>query len=137
MRGATVCTLFLIIAMVLAAEAADDLVRSGCWAARGRLVRVVDGDTFVADIFTWHSTTVRERVRVLGVDTPELGKGRGSRVEGKALEAKAFTERWLKRDEFIVTSCFRDSFGRVLGDVTRAGESLRDELLAREMGKKR
>jgi len=48
----------------------------------------------------------------------------------KGPEAKAFSEAWLTRGPFQVQSCRRDSFGRVLGNVVRNGQSLADALRA-------
>src|SRR5262245_48285092 len=64
-----------------------------CWSVRGSAIRVIDGDTFVARLRVWQEMSATMRVRVLGVDTPEL-KGK-TREAG--LAAKKFTEQWLKR----------------------------------------
>lgn len=70
--------------------------------------------------------TVHERVRVFGVNTPEM---KGATKEA-AQAAAMFTQDWLKRGEFSVRTCGRDSFGRVLGIVTRAGDgTLADALI--------
>ena len=51
-----------------------------------RVVAVADGDTLTVDV-----SGKREKVRLIGVDTPELGT-RSGEVERFAREAKAFTE---------------------------------------------
>lgn len=81
--------------------------------------RVIDGDTFV--IFN-AGITGEERVRLLGVDTPE-------RSEAKFSEAAKFTQSWLKQGPSELTTCKRDDFGRLLSGVVRAQESLSGALI--------
>ncbi|GAB7386765.1 thermonuclease family protein [Bacillaceae bacterium] len=75
-----------------------------------RVERVVDGDTFVIE--------GGERVRLIGVDTPESVKPNHP-VEPYGKEAKAFTKRMLEgkrvRLEFDVAE--RDRYGRLLAYV--------------------
>ena len=96
-----------------------------CWSALGVAVRVVDGDTFIARLKIWHGLEVTERIRLLGVDTPE----RKEPTLKRALQAKAFTDRWLGQEPFEVRSCARDSFGRALATVRRGGDDLAEKLL--------
>jgi endonuclease YncB( thermonuclease family) len=110
----------LTLLLFVGAEAAPD-----CWSAIGVAVRVIDGDTFIARLKIWHGLEVIERVRLLGVDTPE----RTGPEAARALQAKAFTDRWLGQEPFEVRSCARDSFGRALAMVRRGGDDLADKLL--------
>jgi micrococcal nuclease len=88
-------------------------------------MRVIDGDTFIL----WSvNVPPEERVRLLGVDTPELREDKGP-------EAKAFTEAWLTKGPFRLMACKRDSFGRLLGTLMREGETLADALKARGLAK--
>lgn len=81
------------------------------------VIRVIDGDTFVADIDLGFGIWLRERhIRIFGVNTPE--------IEGKTkeagLKAKAFLEEWLKQNSFdlsIVVEQKQDKYGRVLARV--------------------
>jgi len=105
-----------------------------CWAVSAQPVRVIDGDTFVATAAVWVASagehTVTERVRVLGVNTPE--RSGATRAAGDA--AKAFTEAWLAAAGSTVrlAVCQRDAFGRILADVTRTsdGHRLATDLIA-------
>lgn len=90
-----------------------------CFAATGTPGRVIDGDTLEIALAIWHGLTVQERVRVVGVNTPE--RTGPTRASGEA--AKAFTEAWAARGPVQVRTCGRDSFGRLLGIVTRFGDS--------------
>jgi micrococcal nuclease len=39
---------------------------------KAQVVRVIDGDTFVANAFIWPGQTIRVNVRIRGIDTAEL-----------------------------------------------------------------
>lgn len=90
----------------------------------GHVRRVVDGDTWIA----YHvGVPPEERIRVLGVDTPERG-------EPGYDEARLLTGAWLAVDTFTVRACRRDSFGRLLADVSRNFRMLSDTLIAAGYG---
>jgi len=105
-----------------------------CWTLQltpSNVTRVIDGDTFVLNaVQVWPGVAaINEKVRVRDVDTPELSEPLGK-------EAKQFTEQWLATAAFDLKVCRRDSFGRVLGEVTRSGslslsESLKKAGLAK------
>ena len=102
-----------------------------CWRAwLVAVVTVVDGDTVDLDV-TWEPGHVAtERVRLIGVDTPEI-KGT-TRTAGEA--AKAYTVKWLDEaggTELVVCRPARDSFGRLLGRlISRTKGDLGAALLA-------
>lgn len=96
-----------------------------CWTVSGSLVRTIDGDSFVARLSIWQNLEAIERVRVLEIDTPEM---KGASLEA-AKKAQLFTHQWLSQGAFTVESCARDSFGRLLGKVTRGKESLAEKLI--------
>lgn len=85
-----------------------------CW--RGWIVsaEAVDGDTVDVEV-SWEPRHVAtERVRLAGLDAPELTGA--TRAAGEA--AKTFVVRWLADSgatELIVCRPIRDSFGRYLG----------------------
>lgn len=77
-----------------------------------RIVRVLDGDTMV--VRSGRSTV---RVRLLGADTPELGRD-GRRAEPFAEEAARFARQTLReawRVELEVAGDRIDDYGRTLG----------------------
>lgn len=92
--------------------------------------RVVDGDTFIL-----YSVGVpaEERIRLLGVDTPEL-HDTSAVVRAKALQAGRYTAEWLSRAPFSLESCKRDSFGRLLAVVTRGADTLAVDLVRAGLG---
>lgn len=90
------------------------------WRCRATVLRIVDGDTFAADfdlgwgIWLHEIPTVRpNRVRILGLNTPERGQPR-------YLEAAGLLSTALGGPGVLVwiDSQRLDSFGRTLADVT-------------------
>lgn len=107
---------------------------SGCEAPEGggapgstseaRVTRVVDGDTLVVG--------GDERVRLIGVDTPESVKP-GTPVECFARESAAFLERLVEgRQVRLVRDVEpRDRYGRLLAYVYRGDLFVNEELVRR------
>ncbi len=107
-----------------------------------KVLRVVDGDTFVCLL-----NGKKERVRLIGVDTPESRPNkkafRDSRRSGISLEkiiemgkkATRFTKKYLKKGrtvflEFDIEK--RDRYGRLLAYVWLDKKTLFNELIIRE-----
>jgi micrococcal nuclease len=86
-----------------------------------RVVRVVDGDTIVARL----ASGVEERVRYIGVDTPESVKP-NTPVQCFAKQAGAFNERLVAgRSVRLVPDVERrDRYGRLLAYVYRESDGL-------------
>ena len=82
---------------------------------RGRVTDVVDGDTFDmevthADKKNTDEYNPEERVRIAGVDSPELDTEEGKKAK-KSLEKK------LSGKEVRCTVQTRDTYGRIVADV--------------------
>jgi len=89
-------------------------------AERARVLRVVDGDTIIVRL-----AGRRERVRYIGVDTPEsVAPGRPVECFGPA--AKRENERLVEGRTVTLTTDVepRDRFGRLLAYVRRASDGL-------------
>lgn len=84
---------------------------------RGRVVRVVDGDTIDVRL----ARGKRRRVRLLGIDTPEVYGGRecGGRLASVAMRRLAQGRRVKLVTD--TTQDRRDRYGRLLAYVRRAG----------------
>ena len=96
------------------------------------VTRVVDGDTVICDIDLGFSIVLlKQRVRFLGVNTPEL-RGGDQKSKALAMEAKIYVEDLLvgkncrletqKAKEY-------DNFGRILGVVHAGGINVSEALL--------
>lgn len=76
-----------------------------------------DGDTMTMQVATWHNQVTLAKLRLYGVDTPEI---KGGCAESKLLakSAKKFTENALKSAKNIkVLVVAVDSFGRYVSRI--------------------
>src|SRR4051794_18049746 len=89
-------------------------------AQTGRVVRVVDGDTIHVRL-----GGVEEKVRYIGIDTPESVKP-GTPVQCFAKRASAYNERLVggERVRVVRDAEARDRYGRLLAYVYRARDGL-------------
>jgi micrococcal nuclease len=92
-------------------------------ALSGTVERVIDGDTVIV-----RAGGERLRVRLLGVDAPELAAGYGS-PECYGVESAAAAEALMPRGTGVVlrtdpTQGREDRFGRLLAEVAVAGEAV-------------
>lgn len=84
------------------------------------VVRVIDGDTFEADLSLGLGVSRRVVVRLADVDAPEA-RGR-SRAEG--MRAAGVAARLLARGPVVVRPVASDPFGRVVAEVWAGGVDL-------------
>jgi len=97
---------------------------------RARVERVIDGDTIEATAFIWLGQSVTIRVRIDGVDTPEL-RGACAAERAKAEAAKLYLERRLGHAEIVLTAVRHDKYGgRVRANVRDAKGDLAPALIA-------
>lgn len=99
------------------------------WSSR-HTARVIDGDTIVLE---------GKKIRLLGVDTPEMARTRqGLKEECYALEAKLFLQSQLSGKKIKVKgdskAAKRDRFGRELAWLYVAGRLINQEIIAEGYG---
>ena len=97
-----------------------------------RIDRVVDGDTVDATIDLGFNITIKQRLRIINVDTPEL-RSSDPEERVRAVAAKEFAEQWLSANgQMVVTTYKDDKWGRMLGDFRREhqAESFSEALLS-------
>ncbi len=93
---------------------------------RCKIVRVVDGDTLDLEIDLGFNVRIRERVRLFGVNTPEVF-GTNATEAGKL--ASEFTKTWVEKYSNLVGHFeyhslkydAKDKYGRGLGIVKFIG----------------
>lgn len=96
--------------------------------------RIVDGDTIVV-----YMDNVRERVRLIGVDTPESVK-QGTAIECFGKESSKFLDSFLSDSkklflEFDPASGMRDRNGRLLAHVfLHSGVNVNHEIISQGYG---
>jgi len=95
-----------------------------------KVLRVIDGDTLVVSAQVWLGQRIETKLRLYGIDTPEL-RSRCSSERELAARAKALVERLSENGQIVIRNIQFGKFaGRVLGQVeTAAGENFADSLI--------
>ncbi len=96
-----------------------------------RVIQVIDGDTIAVKARIWLGQEVETRVRIAGIDAPELA-GRCERERALAARARVFVEDMVDSGEVVLSQIQYGKFaGRVVARVeTSSGEDLSAALLA-------
>ena len=99
------------------------------------VMRVIDGDTFEARVHLWPGLDVTTRVRLRGIDAPEL-KARCGEERVKAEAARDALRTMLDQGEVGISRVTLDKYGgRVVADAsTRATPDVSPALLERRRG---
>ena len=79
------------------------------------LNRIIDGDTIDVDINLGFSVKIKQRVRLYGINTPEV-RTKDLNEKKKGLEATEYLKKILPK-EFVIETILnkRGKYGRVLG----------------------
>lgn len=91
------------------------------WLWQAKLAKVIDGDTVDMYLDTGFHTVRKERIRLAGVNAPEIEK----ETKDAGLMSKHFVEGWTgtiplpggEEYPFIVETFKTDSFGRYIGKI--------------------
>lgn len=96
-----------------------------------RILRVVDGDTVEVRVQVWLGQAVQTRVRLRGIDAPELNGACGAERE-QAIAARDRLGQLLRDQPVWLTDVGRDKyFGRVVARLTdQQGADLGGQLVA-------
>lgn len=115
----------LVVGVVVGAiTAAPRAGTDGAFTYRGTVTRVVDGDTLDVRL----ASGKRERIRLIGIDTPESGACYAAKASARARQLALSKQVVLKGD---ATQDTRDRYGRLLAYVwTPGGRDLGYQLLA-------
>lgn len=96
------------------------------------IIRVVDGDTIIADIDLGDYIVVQKRtIRLANLDTPEL-KGKTEKERMLAVKAKLFIESKLivGQEYLFISTENKDKFGRSLGVIhDKEGKDIATQLI--------
>ena len=100
-----------------------------------KLDSVIDGDTLLVNFDLGFFTSVKERVRLIGINAPEINSKKGK-------EAAAFIEKELKHANLLVETKKKEKYGRYLAfvyystkyndfeDILRHGKLLNEQLVS-------
>ena len=98
-----------------------------------KIRKVVDGDTVDVDIDLGFGVWLRkQRVRLVGIDTPE-SRTRNLDEKKRGLLAKKYLQEALKAGKTLSIKTYKDNetgkFGRILGDVFIDGKSVNAQMV--------
>jgi endonuclease YncB( thermonuclease family) len=97
------------------------------------VVRVIDGDTFVAEAHVWPGETVLVSVRIRGIDAPEL-HSRCPRERVAAAEARDALAGLLDGQAVTISNIGGGKYyGRVLADVDTGDGAVAPAMLSRAL----
>jgi endonuclease YncB( thermonuclease family) len=100
------------------------------------VLRVFDGDTFEARVRIWPGTDVTTKVRIRGIDAPEM-KARCEEERLKAVAARDTLSLLLQQGGVAISNVGQDKYGgRVDADVsTRQVASVSETMLTRGLAR--
>lgn len=99
--------------------------------------RVVDGDTLDLELDLGFRVRTVQRVRLIGIDTPEIAsKDAGDRERAKA--AREFVAAWIGRQENQIRAetTRDDKYGRMLAELHGDSSTLTGDLLEARLAKR-
>ncbi len=85
--------------------------RKQLYTYRAEIERIIDGDTLWLQVDAGFGTTVRQKIRLRGIDTPEMAFNEGKK-------AKGFVQRQLSSSTDVVIKTYKtDKYDRYLADL--------------------
>lgn len=83
------------------------------------LLRIIDGDTFEARVRVWPGIEITTKVRLRGIDAPELNNPRCAQEQQKGAAARDALQAILNEGDVRVSGVALDKYGgRVLADAS-------------------
>ncbi len=98
------------------------------------VVNVYDGDTITVDAFPWPDVTIRNSVRLSGVDTPEIN-GECQAEKDLAVQARDFVRAQVGDTVQLRNIRFSEYAGRVVADVWIGDHDLAALIIAAGLGR--
>jgi len=103
---------------------------------KGKILRVIDGDTIEAAIFLGFNISIKKKIRIIGIDAPEI-RSRNETTRQAAFAAKKRLEELFPTKDLIIESKGFDKYGRCLAvvhtDSGNVGDILLNEGLVKKM----
>jgi len=104
----------------------------------GTVIRVIDGDTCDTEIFLGFDVSIKQRLRLFGVDTPET-RTRDLKEKKKGLAAKEFVKKRIEGKKVIIdVTKGTGKYGRYLATIFYGDyqKDLNKELVRKRHAKK-
>lgn len=127
-------TIAIILILMLAPSPALAETYSGPYKAT--VQKVVDGDTFEATFFVFHGVQIKAKIRILGIDTPEI-RGKCEKEKRMAQQARELARKLLK-DQALLVDVSPDKYsGRYDARVLAAdGKDVGQQMIASGLARK-
>jgi micrococcal nuclease len=94
------------------------------------VLKVVDGDTVDILIDLGFNITIKQRIRVKGINSAET-RTKDTEEKARGLAAKVFAEQWFARAGNLTVKTFRgEKYGRMLGEFFRGEENFSEVAVA-------
>lgn len=94
-----------------------------------KVTKIVDGDTIDVEIDLGFDITIKQRLRLKGIDTPET-KTKNKEEKELGLKAKRITEECIRGAKSIIVKTYKDDkYGRILADVIADGVNVNQKLI--------
>lgn len=102
------------------------------WKEYGHLLKPAEAVTSAVSVYDGDTITIDgERIRILGLDTPEIGpRARCAAEQQGAVAARAELERMLFRAKVTIRRDGTDRYGRTLAHVYADGENVARALIS-------
>lgn len=95
---------------------------------QARVIRIFDGDSFLAEIKLWFGQTVIEHIRIAGIDAPEM-KGRCPSEIEAAKGARQYLAGLVGAGSIELRDVRREKYGRALASVTAGGIDVSTQMI--------
>jgi endonuclease YncB( thermonuclease family) len=103
---------------------------------KGKILRVIDGDTIEAAIFLGFNISIKKKIRIIGINAPET-RSRDEKTKQAAFAAKKRLEELFPTKDLVIESKGFDKYGRCLAvvhsDAGDVGQILLNEGLVEKM----
>jgi micrococcal nuclease len=87
-----------------------------------KINKIIDGDTVDLDIDLGFRITLSQRVRLKGINAPEI-RTLNTEEKEKGLAAKEWLQKELSREgEWVIETTKEDKYGRILGTLYLVGD---------------
>ena len=96
---------------------------------KGKILRVIDGDTIEAAIFLGFNVSIKKKIRLLDIDAPEIRSSDES-IRKKAYAAKKRLEELFADKDLTIESKGFDKYGRCLAYVITSAGNVGNILLS-------
>lgn len=96
---------------------------------KAKCIRVIDGDTIVAEVDLGFDTFKKVKVRLMGIDAPET-RTRDLEEKKRGIAAKEYLEDvFATSKEFTLVSNKVDKYGRCLGTIFVGEININEEMI--------